>query len=395
VTVPETWNRQLEQLAREQMLRSLRTIDGSQGPRVMLDGREVLLLCSNNYLGLASHPRVVEAMVRATLEFGAGSGASRLVSGSMRSHHALEERLAEFKGTEAALLFNNGFAANSGILQALFGADDLIFSDELNHASIIDGCRLTQARIVVYPHNDVAALERLLLAQAPTRKGRWLIVTDGVFSMDGDLALLPELVRLKQQHNALLMVDDAHGAGVLGTTGRGTAEHLDCHDQVDLQMGTLGKALGVCGAYLAASRVVTDTLVNRCRPFIFSTSLPPGAAAAAHAAIDIVDSPEGAELRSELTRKTRIFTDRLRSAGCDLLTSRTQIIPVVTRQPGPTMQASQQLLEQGFFVQGIRPPTVPDGLCRLRATLMATHADADLRAAAEAIIRVVAGLTHD
>lgn len=393
--MPETWNRQLEQLAREQMLRSLRTIDGSQGPRVMLDGREVLLLCSNNYLGLASHPRVVEAMVRATLEFGAGSGASRLVSGSMRSHHALEERLAEFKGTEAALLFNNGFAANSGILQALFGADDLIFSDELNHASIIDGCRLTQARIVVYPHNDVAALERLLLAQAPTRKGRWLIVTDGVFSMDGDLALLPELVRLKQQHNALLMVDDAHGAGVLGTTGRGTAEHLDCHDQVDLQMGTLGKALGVCGAYLAASRVVTDTLVNRCRPFIFSTSLPPGAAAAAHAAIDIVDSPEGAELRSELTRKTRIFTDRLRSAGCDLLTSRTQIIPVVTRQPGPTMQASQQLLEQGFFVQGIRPPTVPDGLCRLRATLMATHADADLRAAAEAIIRVVAGLTHD
>lgn len=392
--MPEVWKQQLHQLSSEGMLRFLRTIDGPQGPRVKLDGRDVVLLCSNNYLGLASHPLVVEAMLRATLDFGAGSGASRLVSGSMSSHQQLEERLAEFKGTEAALLFNSGFAANSGILQALFGPDDLIFSDELNHASIIDGCRLSGARVVVYPHNDATALESLLAAEAPKRKGRWLIVTDGVFSMDGDLARLPELVKLKHDYNALLMVDDAHGVGVLGEAGRGTAEHFCCKDQIDLQMGTLGKALGVCGAYLASSRVVIDMLINRCRPFIFSTSLPPGAAAAAHAAINIVDSPEGVQLRFELKRKTQFFADLLRSSGCDLLTSKTQIVPVVTRDPGPTMQASQRLLEQGYFVQGIRPPTVPEGLCRLRATLMATHADDDLQAAAEAIIRSVSELQH-
>ncbi|PNU20828.1 8-amino-7-oxononanoate synthase [Geothermobacter hydrogeniphilus] len=387
--MPEEWKKELGALAEEGMLRGLRTVDGPQRPKVELDGRQVLLLCSNNYLGLADHPRVVEAMVRATRDFGAGSGASRLVSGSMREHQLLEERLAAFKQTEAALLFNSGFAANTGIISSLLGPADTIFSDALNHASIIDGCRLSGARVVVYPHADSNALEALLERERKNRRGRWLIVSDGVFSMDGDIAPLPELVRLKQKYAALLMIDDAHGTGVLGDGGRGTAEMCGCHGQVDLQMGTLGKALGCCGAYLAADRVVIDTLINRCRPFIFSTSLPPGVAAAARAAIDLVDSPEGLRLRNELRRKTALFADRLRAAGCDLLGSRTQIVPILTGEPEPTMTASRQLLAAGFFIQGIRPPTVPDGRCRLRATVMADHDDADLEAAAAEIVRIV------
>jgi len=390
--MPEGWKRELEHLARTGMLRGLRTLDGAQRDRVELDGREVVLLCSNNYLGLADHPLLSEAMQRATHDYGTGSGASRLVSGSMREHQLLEERLAEFKKTEAALLFNSGFAANTGILQALFGSDDVIFSDALNHASIIDGCRLSGARVVVYPHADSAALAELMRAEERTRTGRWLIVSDGVFSMDGDMAPLDDLVRLKQQHDALLMIDDAHGTGVLGEGGRGTAEEFGCLAEIDLQMGTLGKALGCCGAYLAAARVVIDMLINRCRPFIFSTCLPPGVAAAARAAVDLVDSPEGASLRSESRRKTRLFASRLQDAGCDLLGSRTQIVPVLTGDPEPTMAASRELLEAGFFVQGIRPPTVPEGRCRLRATVMATHRDADLEQAAAAIISILGGL---
>jgi len=389
--MPRNWQQELELLEQTGMRRRLRCIDGPQGPRVRLDGREVLLLCSNNYLGLAAHPALLEAAMAEIRACGFGSGASRLVSGSMRAHHRLEEQLAVFKGSEAALLFNSGFAANSGILQALFGPDDLIFSDSLNHASIIDGCRLSAARVVVYPHNDLAALEALLAAEAPRRTGRWLIISDGVFSMDGDIADLAGLVRLKEHYDALLMIDDAHGTGVLGDGGRGTAEHCGCLGRVDLQMGTLGKALGSCGAYLTASRAVIDTLINRCRPFIFSTSLPPAAAAAASAAIEIVASAEGAVLRSELERKRQLFHARLSAAGLDLLGSQTQIIPVLTREPKPTMAATERLLAGGFFIQGIRPPTVAAGTCRLRATLMATHSDADLAAAAGAIITTLEG----
>lgn len=386
------WQQELEALEAAGMRRRLRCIDGPQGPRVQLDEAEVVLLCSNNYLGLADHPALVEAAVAATREFGFGSGASRLVSGSMRAHHRLEEHLAAFKGSEAALLFNTGFAANSGILPALFGPDDVIFSDSLNHASIIDGCRLCAARTLVYPHADLTALEALLRAEAPKRKGRWLIVSDGVFSMDGDIAPLPGLVRLKEQYEALLMIDDAHGTGVLGAGGRGTAEHCGCLGRVDLQMGTLGKALGSCGAYLAASRPVIDMLINRCRPFIFSTSLPPAAAAAASAALDIVAGSEGAALRRSLEGKRRDFHARLETAGLDLLGSQTQIVPVLTVDPKPTMTATERLLDDGFFIQGIRPPTVAPGTCRLRATLMATHSDADLEAAAAAIIAALEGV---
>jgi len=388
--MPQGWREELAELEQLGMLRQLRTVAGPQRARVELAGREVLLLCSNNYLGLADHPALIEAGCAALRDYGAGSGASRLVSGSMTLHQQLEERLAAFKKTEAALLFNSGFAANTGILQALFGPDDVIFSDTLNHASIIDGCRLSRAQVVVYPHADVAALEELMEGAARSRKGRWMIVSDGVFSMDGDLAPLPELVRLKQRFDCLLMIDDAHGTGVLGAHGRGTGEHFGCLEQIDLQMGTLGKALGCCGAYLATSRVVVDMLINRCRPLIFSTSLAPSVPATAIAALEIVDSAEGAQLRQALRDKTKLFAGRLLAAGQDLLGSQTQIVPVLTREPKPTMRAMEGLLESGYYIQGIRPPTVPRGLCRLRATVMATHAVRDLELAAERISAVIA-----
>jgi 8-amino-7-oxononanoate synthase len=381
----ERWTRELSELEASGLRRTLRTVDG-QGPRALVDGREVLLLCSNNYLGLAGHPALLEAAVAATWRYGAGSGASRLVSGTLPPHAQLEERLADFKGTEAALLFNSGFAANTGILQGLFGPADVIFSDELNHASLIDGCRLSRARTLVYPHGDVAALERLMAAEAPRRQGRWLIVTDGVFSMDGDLAPLPALCALKERYDALLMVDDAHGTGVLGDGGRGTGEHFGCLQRIDLQMGTLGKALGCAGAYLAAPRVVIDTLINRSRPFIFSTSLPPAVPAAAMAALDLVAGAEGARLRAELQRNRNAFAERLRAAGLDLLHSASQIVPVLIGAPEPTMAITRRLLGEGIFLQGIRPPTVPEGTCRLRATVMASHDRGELTAAAARIV---------
>jgi len=382
------WHLELEHLAQSGMLRSLRVVEGGQGPKVRVNGREVLLLCSNNYLGIADHPALVEKMVAATREFGAGSGASRLISGTMPPHAALEERIAEFKGTPAALLFNSGYAANTGILQGLLGRDDVIFSDELNHASIIDGCRLARARTLVYPHCDTTALAELMERERSKRKGRWLIVTDGVFSMDGDLAPLAELCDLKEAHDALLMVDDAHGTGVLGARGRGTGEFCHCLERIDLHMGTLGKALGSAGAYLAAERVIIDTLINHSRSFIFSTSLPPGVAAAAMAAIDLVDCEEGRQLRERLEQNRLKLAGALTASGMDLLGSTTQIIPVLTREPVLTMQMTARLLEDGIFLQGIRPPTVSPGRCRLRATVMAGHDADDLTRAAEQIITV-------
>jgi len=379
------WQARLDQLSQQGMLRSMRVVDG-QGPKVNINGREALLLCSNNYLGIAGHPALTEAMLVATRQYGTGSGASRLVSGTMPPHAELEERIAFFKGSAAALLFNSGYAANTGILQGLFGPDDVIFSDELNHASIIDGCRLARARTVVYPHCDVAALAELMADEKPQRKGRWLIVTDGVFSMDGDKAPLAELCDLKEEHDALLMVDDAHGTGVLGKGGRGTGEYFDCLDRIDLHMGTFGKALGCAGAYLAAEQVVINTLINNSRAFIFSTSLPPGIPAAAMAAFDLVDSEEGRLLRNKLEANRKQLAGLLTAGGMDLLGSTTQIIPVLSKDPEPTMKMTARLLEDGIFLQGIRPPTVAPGLCRLRATVMASHEPADLERAAKTIL---------
>ena len=387
----DDYRQDLQELAGRGMLRSLRTVAGVQGPRVDLEGREVLLLCSNNYLGLAGHPRLAEEAAAAALKYGTGSGASRLVSGTMTLHEELEARIAAFKGAEAALLFNSGYAANTGILQGLAGPDDVIFSDALNHASIIDGCRLSRARTVVYPHNDAAALERLLAAETPRRRGRWFIVTDGVFSMDGDIAPLPELAELKERFDALLMVDDAHGTGVLGATGRGSGEHLACLGQIDLHMGTLGKALGGFGAFLAGPRPVIDILINRSRPFIFSTSLPPAVLAGGLAAFDLVESEEGRRRREALRANREAFVAPLQAAGLDRCGSATQIVPVLTGEPEPTMAAMDQLLTAGIFLQGIRPPTVAAGRCRLRATVMSDHQPQELALAAEAIIDVVRG----
>lgn len=373
------------------MRRVLRTIESAPAAHVRMNGRDTLLLSSNNYLGLATHPQLIAAASAAIARFGVGSSGSRLLSGSLPPHRDFEEEIAAFKGTEAALLFNCGYAANTGILQGLFGAGDIIFSDALNHASIIDGCRLSSARTIVYPHADVAALEELLLAEQPNRRGKWVIVTDGVFSMDGVIAPLAELVRLKDKYDALLMVDDAHGTGVLGATGRGSAELCGCTGAIDLQMGTLGKALGGAGAYLAAACPLVDTLINRSRSFIFSTSLPPAVPAAASAALRIVASPEGAELRARLMENRQCFTAPLLAAGLDLFGSSTQIVPILTKDPQPTMAAASALLAAGICLQGVRPPTVPVGRCRLRATVMATHDPLELEAAAAQIIAIIKG----
>ena len=383
------YERELAALDGQGMRRVLRTIESAPAAHVTMNGRDLLLLSSNNYLGLADHPHLIAAAGAAIARFGVGSSGSRLLSGSLAPHRDFEEELAAFKGTEAALLFNSGYAANTGILQGLFGAGDIIFSDALNHASIIDGCRLSSARTIIYPHADIVALEALLAAEAPSRRGRWVIVTDGVFSMDGVIAPLAELARLKEKYDALLMVDDAHGTGVLGANGRGSAEACGCLGAIDLHMGTLGKALGGAGAYLAAARPLVDTLINRSRSFIFSTSLPPAVPAAASAALRIVASPEGAELRARLAANRQRFTARLQAAGLDLLASTTQIVPILTREPQPTMTAASALLTKGICLQGVRPPTVPSGRCRLRATVMATHEPAELEAAAEEIITIL------
>ena len=381
-----TYYRDLETLRSQGLLRSMRLVHGAQSSRVILDGREVLLLCSNNYLGLADHPVLKEAAIRAVEQYGTGSGASRLVSGNMELHEALEARIASFKRTDAALLFNSGYAANTGVIPAIVGKGDVIFSDRLNHASIVDGALLSRARLVRYPHNDVASLRRLLAGTEPA--GRRLIVSDGVFSMDGDLASLADLVKLKKEFGALLMVDDAHGTGVLGETGRGSTELFNVMAEIDIQMGTFGKALGSFGAYIAASREIVDYLVNRARSFIFSTALPPAVLAASLAALGLVDSEEGARLRKRVADNTDLFRSALQEAGFSTMASETQIIPLFVGDAGPTMEFSRQLLAEGIFVQGIRPPTVHPGSCRLRCTVMATHTMEELAWAAETIKRI-------
>lgn len=377
---------ELAELKGRGLHRSERLVTGSQGSRICLDGREVLLFCSNNYLGLADHPRLKEAAIDAVRCYGVSSGAARLVSGTMELHRALEERLARFKGTEGAIVFNGGYAANVGIIQALVGRGDTVYSDRLNHASIVDGCLLSRAGFVRYPHNDMTALRRLL--EMHHGRGRQLIVTDGVFSMDGDMAPLQELAALKREFGALLMVDDAHGTGVLGTGGRGSVELSGVAGDVDIQMGTLGKGLASFGAYAAATAEIVDYLRNRARSYIFSTSLPPAVLATSLAAIDLVESPEGHLQRERLTRHADWFRGALQGTGFDTMGSSTQIVPIMVGEPAPTMEFSRLLLDEGFFVQGIRPPTVPAGSCRLRCTLMATHTPEELAAAVAAITRI-------
>lgn len=375
---------ELEQIRKRGLYRKTRLVEGRQGSHVELDGRHVLMLCSNNYLGLADHPYLAERSIKAIEQFGTSSAASRLVSGTMELHELLEKKVADFKKCGAALVFNSGYAANTGIISALVGRGDTVFSDRLNHASIIDGIILSGARLIRYPHNDTAALSRLLESKRGT--GRCIIVTDGVFSMDGDIAPLKELVELKKSFDAILIVDDAHGCGVLGESGRGSAELSGVMEGVDIHVGTFGKALGSFGAYAALSPELRELLINRARSFIFSTSLPPAVLAASIAALDLVVSPQGGLLREKLYDNTKLFRGLLKSAGFSLGDGTTQIVPIMVGEAEDVMRFSSELLDQGLYVQGIRPPTVPAGACRLRCTIMATHSQDDLTAAAEQIV---------
>ena len=374
---------ELDEIRTSGLMRGTRLITGSQGPYVMMNGRDVLMLCSNNYLGLADHPALRRAAVDAVERFGTSSAASRLVSGTMELHEELERAVAAFKGTTAALVFNGGYPANTGIIGALVGRGDVIFSDRLNHASIVDGALLSGARLVRYPHNDHQSLQRLL--EKHRGSGRALIVTDGVFSMDGDIAPLRELSVLKQHYDALLMVDDAHGSAVLGDSGAGSVEMMGVADSVDINMGTFGKAFGSFGAYAAVSEELRQVLVNRARSFIFSTSLPPAVLGASLEAVRLVQSEEGLRLRYDLAGNAALLRSRLKEAGFDVPEGSTQIIPVIIGDPNVTMAFSDALLADKIFAQGIRPPTVPTGSSRLRFTVMATHTREDLSRAAERI----------
>jgi len=375
----------LDEIRDKGLLRSLRQIAGV-GPRVEVGGRDCLLLCSNNYLGLADRLELKQAAAEAAFRFGTSSGASRLVSGSLALHDELESAVSAWKGTETALVFNSGYAANTGIIAALAGRGDIIFSDRLNHASIIDGALLSGARLVRYAHNDTTDLARLL--EQHQTNGLRLIVSDGVFSMDGDLAPLGELAALAREHDALLMVDDAHGGGVLGPEGRGSAALAGVQDGIHLQMGTFGKALGSFGAYVACSSLLRDYLINRSRSLIFSTSLPAAVLAASRAAIDLIRSGEGERLRQQLADNVTLFRSLLQQAGFTVPDGSTPIVPLLVGDPVTTMDFSARLLEQGLFVQGIRPPTVPHGTSRLRCTIMASHRQDELRSAAAAIVQV-------
>lgn len=371
---------ELESLRAGGLLRSTRLVQGAQGPDVIMDGKRVVLLCSNNYLGLAGDPRITKAAAEALERYGVGSGASRLISGTMEPHEALESRIAAFKGTEAALVFTSGWHANVGAIAALAGRGDLIMSDELNHASIVDGCRLSRASVCVYSHCDLNALEDGLKS---SRHRRRLIVTDGVFSMDGDIAPLPEMADLARQYNAMLMVDEAHGTGVFGRHGRGIVDHFGLGDMVDIQMGTLGKALGCFGAYIAGGRDLIEYLLNRARSFIFTTALPPALCAAAVRAIDIA---EGEEWRRErLWGNVRLFSEGLRAGGIAAGHAKSPIIPLIVGDETRTMTLCRDLLEKDVFCQGIRPPTVLPGTSRLRMTVMATHTHEHLTLALNAL----------
>ena len=362
------------------LTRRLRSIDGAPGTWVTVDGRRVLLLCSNNYLGLATHPAVQEAACQAIADYGAGAGASRLISGSTRLHQQLEAQLAAFKGTEAALLFNSGYHANVGTISALVGETDAVFSDALNHASIIDGCRLSRAQVTVYPHNDVDALSAAL-AQSTAR--RRLVVTESVFSMDGDTAPLRAICTAAERHGAMVMVDEAHATGVIGPHGGGVVEQEGLQDRVTVQMSTLGKALGGFGAFVAARRSIIDLLINTARSFIYTTALPPAVIAAASAALTIVLTDH--QRRQTLAENAAQLRQGLERLGVALGPHPSHIIPVLIGDAERTMRLSERLLAAGVFVQGIRPPTVPPGTARLRVTLMSTHTPADLRMALDAL----------
>ena len=382
----------LRQIREQGLLRGLRRVDSPQGPRVQIDGRELLNFSSNDYLGLANHPALKEAAVRAVEKFGAGAGASRLISGSMSPFHELEEALAAFKGTAAALTFSTGYATAIGVISALLGKDDIIVIDKLVHASIVDAARLSGAKLRVFTHNDLNDLEAILkwAAQEPRHPSpatrHTLIVTESVFSMDGDTAPLRELVALKEKYGAWLMVDEAHATGLYGKNRRGLAEELGVSEHIEIQMGTLGKALGASGGYICGSRALVDFLINRARSFIFSTAPVPASAAAARAGIQLVQSDQGTTLVQQLHQRVAELDSKLKTQNSKPFSA---IIPIIIGDEARAVEAAHALRERGLFVPAIRYPTVGRGSARLRVTLTASHSADDVRHLAVALTEIV------
>jgi len=376
---------QLEQLHREGTYQRLRILESESAALSRFDGKEVINLASNNYLGLTTHPKLREAAIQAVKKYGVGSGAVRTISGTMSLHMQLEERIAAFKNVEACVVFQSGFAANAGTVSAILTPEDHIVSDELNHASIIDGCRLSKARIHVFPHKDVAAAGKIL-ADLESVPGRKLLISDGVFSMDGDIGPLPGLVEAAEKHGAIMMVDDAHSSGVLGRNGRGTIDHFGLHGRVHVQVGTLSKAVGVLGGYVCGSRDLIEFLYHRARPFLFSTSHPPAVAAACIAAFDVLEQePERIE---RLWDNTRYFKQGLGSAGFNTGIGETPITPVIVGEAKTAHELSRELFNEGVLATGIGFPTVPKGKARVRTIVSATHTRAELDRALEVFARV-------
>jgi glycine C-acetyltransferase len=376
---------QIEAWKSEGTYQRLRILESESAAESRFDGKEVINLASNNYLGLTTHPKLREAALEAVRKFGVGSGAVRTISGTMRLHMELEERIAAFKHVEACVVFQSGFAANAGTVSAILTPEDHIVSDELNHASIIDGCRLSRAKIHVFPHKDVEAAERLL-AELDGAPGRKLLISDGVFSMDGDIGPLPGLVEAAERHGAIMMVDDAHASGVLGRNGRGTVDHFSLHGRVHIQVGTLSKAIGVLGGYVCGSRDLIEFLYQRARPFLFSTSHPPAVAAACLAAFDVLEQEP--ERIAALWENTRHFKRGLTAAGFNTGISETPITPVIVGDAKLAHQLSRELFAEGVLATGIGFPTVPKGKARVRTIVTATHTRADLQFALDVFAEI-------
>ncbi len=377
----------LDDLKSRHLYFRLRILEGEQKPLATFDGKEIINLSSNNYLGLTTHRALRKAALDATRRLGVGSGAVRSIAGTMKIHMDLEAQIARFKGTEACVVFQSGFAANAGTVSAILGKDDLIISDELNHASIIDGCRLSKATIKVFAHKDVKDCERICLETA-NWPGKKLLITDGVFSMDGDIAPLPHLCDLAERYNCIMMVDDAHSSGVLGRGGRGTIDHHNCHGRVDIQVGTLSKAVGALGGYVCGSRDLIDFLCHRARPFLFSTSHPPSVAATCQAAFALLDSPDGEKLIKKLWANTKFFKRRLKKLGFNTGISETPITPIMVGEAAKAFEFSRLLFDEGVLAVAVGVPVVPEGKARIRTIVTATHRRQDLERALDILARV-------
>jgi glycine C-acetyltransferase len=376
---------ELDGLRAKNLYRKLRILKGRQLPESIFDGQAVVNLSSNNYLGLNTHPRLVEAALKATEKYGVGSGAVRTIAGTMEIHMELEEKIARFKQVEASVVFQSGFTANAGTVAAILGKEDMIISDELNHASIIDGCRLSRAEIRVFPHKSIDGLERVL-KETRNHPGKKLVITDGVFSMDGDIAPLPRIVEMAESFGAIMMIDDAHASGVLGRHGRGTVDHYQLHGRVDIQVGTLSKAIGALGGYVCGSKALIDYLYHRARPFLFSTSHPPAVAASCIAAFDVLEQEP--QLLDKLWENTRFFKSGLSRLGFNTGESETPITPVIVGRGDLAMRFSDELFKEGVFAQGIGYPTVPEARSRIRTIVTATHTQTQLQFALDVLERV-------